>query len=335
MSGRDDDLRVGYPNGDPRETPIDLAAVQADDVLLDVLGSASCTPCDTDEELTRVLAAWRREIHADSDQVLVDTDTALAVISAARRPTRRRNPVFGTFAAAAAVLVIAFSTVGLVAKSAAPGDQLWGVTQVLYSEYARSVEAATFVRSELNEARTALREGKPEKAKAKLQRIQQRLPAVGEAEGRTDLIASQQYLEKMLGGQSSLPGEDASSTPSSDSDSPARTAVPTPSSSVQTPTSEPTPTPHTDSTTQPTPTPHTDSTTQPTPTPDTDSTTQPTPTPHTVPPTPIPGSTPINEAPGPTPPPTEKLPDVPPAPYGESSSGSGASRPGVPNRPGG
>jgi hypothetical protein len=60
------------------------AAVQADDALLDMLGSPDCMPGDVDGELARVLAAWRLEVHTDSARELVHTDTALAVISAAR-----------------------------------------------------------------------------------------------------------------------------------------------------------------------------------------------------------------------------------------------------------
>jgi Anti-sigma-D factor RsdA to sigma factor binding region len=322
MSGRDDHPRAGYPNGVPRETPVDLAAVQADDALLDILSSASRMPSDTDEELARVLVAWRREIHADSNRVLVDTDTALAVISAARRPTRRRNPVFGTFAAAAAVLVIAFSAVGLVAKSAEPGDQLWGVTQVLYSEYARSVEAAAFVRTELNEARTALREGKPEQAKAKLQRIQQRLPAVGEAEGRTDLIARQQDLEKMLVDQSGSSKKDSLDFGSS--------ARPSTSSSAAIP--EPTPTPRSSSTLEPSPTPRSSSTPEPSPTVQSSSTPEPSPTPKPAT-TPVPDPTRQDGEPRPTPPPDDELPG-PSAPGSGPPSGSGAGGPGVPSQPG-
>jgi Anti-sigma-D factor RsdA to sigma factor binding region len=200
VPGRDDFSRVGSSNGDPHETPVDLAAVQADDALLDLIGRAGHTPGDADDELTRVLAAWRREVHAEPFGELVDTNTALAVILAARRPARRHIPVFSSIAAAAAVLVIAFSAVGLVAKSAQPGDRLWGVTQVLYSDYAHSVETAAKVRTELNEAKVALRQGKPEQARASLRHVQQQLPAIGEAEGRTDLTARHNQLEQMLNG---------------------------------------------------------------------------------------------------------------------------------------
>jgi hypothetical protein len=181
--------------------PVDLAAVQADDALLGLIGSGHA-PSDADDELTRVLAAWRHEVHAAPVRELVDTSTALAVIraAAARQPTRRRNPVSGSIAAAAAVLVIAFSAVGLVAKSAQPGDHLWGVTQMLYREYAQSVETAAAVRTELNEANTALQQGDPARARAALRQAQQQLPAVGEDQGRTELTTRHRQLEQKLNG---------------------------------------------------------------------------------------------------------------------------------------
>ncbi|MDQ2880225.1 MAG: anti-sigma-D factor RsdA [Actinomycetota bacterium] len=204
MPGRDDYFpRAGYSNGDPHELPVDLAAVQADDALLDLISQPGYRPSDEHDEhdeLTRVLAGWRQEIDAEPFSELVDTDTAMAVIRAARRPVPRRNPVFGSIAAAAAVVVIAFSAVGLVAKSAQPGDHLWGVTQVLYGDYARSVETAAAVRTELNEARTALKQGDPERARASLQRVQNQLPAISESEGRNDLTASHRQLEQILNG---------------------------------------------------------------------------------------------------------------------------------------
>jgi len=189
--------------------PADLAAVQADDALLDLISRPGYCPSDNHDELTRMLAGWRQEIDDEPFTELVDTDTALAAIRAGRRPVRRRNPVFGSIAAAAAVLVIAFSSVGLVAKSAQPGDRLWGVTQVLYGDYARSVETAATVRTELNDARTALNHGDPERARASLQRVQNQLPAISESEGRNDLTASHRQLEQMLNGSPA----DGSATP--------------------------------------------------------------------------------------------------------------------------
>jgi Anti-sigma-D factor RsdA to sigma factor binding region len=199
VPGWDEYPHAGYPNGDPYEKPADLAALQADDALLDLIGSGRYIPSESDDELTRVLAAWRREVHAEPTRELVDTRTAMSVIrAAARRPAHRRHPMYGSVAAAAAVLVIAFSGVGLVAKSAQPGDHLWGVTQVLYSDYARSVETAAAVRTELNEAKVALNQGHPERARAALAHVQQQLPAIGESEGLTDLTARHRQLEQKL-----------------------------------------------------------------------------------------------------------------------------------------
>lgn len=143
-------------------------------------------------------AEERRRLNEEWITVRTTRRDALAVIRAARRPARRRGPVSGPIAAAAAVFVIAFSAVGLLAQSAQPGDNLWGVTEVLYSDYARSVETAAAVRSELEQSKKALQEGKPKKAKALLDRIRQQLPAIAEAEGKADLTTQHRELEREL-----------------------------------------------------------------------------------------------------------------------------------------
>ena len=246
MPGWDEYPHAGYPHGDPYDKPVDLAALQADDALLDLIGSGQYVPSESDDELTRVLAAWRREVHAEPARELVDTSTAMSVIrAAARRPAGRRHPMYGSVAAAAAVLVIAFSGVGLVAKSAQPGDHLWGVTQVLYSDYARSVETAAAVRTELNEAKVALNQGHPERARAALAHVQQQLPAIGESEGLTDLTARHRQLEQRLNEppetemtppSAPVPG---SSTPSNATTDPTKSANPSqspgPTSTTTTP----------------------------------------------------------------------------------------------------
>lgn len=113
-------------------TAVDLAAVQADDALLDQLGEHWRTPEDVNGELARLLAAWRWEIRADSDRALVDTDTALAVISAARPRPPRRPSAPRVIAAAVATLVLAASALGIASWSARPGDWLYPVREVLY-----------------------------------------------------------------------------------------------------------------------------------------------------------------------------------------------------------
>ncbi|MGI8530943.1 MAG: hypothetical protein ACR2KO_15870, partial [Geodermatophilaceae bacterium] len=60
----------------------DLAAVQADDALLDELGTDS-TPSDAD--VARALLAWRRDVDAEPIPRGVDVDTALAIVRARSR----------------------------------------------------------------------------------------------------------------------------------------------------------------------------------------------------------------------------------------------------------
>jgi Anti-sigma-D factor RsdA to sigma factor binding region len=246
VPGWDEYPHARYPHGDPYEKPADLAALQADDALLDLIGTGRYVPSESDDELTRVLAAWRREVHAEPTRELVDTGTAMSVIrAAARRPARHRHPMYGSVAAAAAVLVIAFSGVGLFAKSAQPGDHLWGVTQVLYSDYARSVETAAAVRTELNEAKVALNQGHPDRARAALAHVQQQLPVIGESEGLTDLTARHRQLEQRLNDPSDTqmtpPGAPVSGspTPSSATTDPTKSANPSQSPSSTSTTTTP------------------------------------------------------------------------------------------------
>lgn len=72
------------------ETPVDLAAVQRDDALLDTLGGGAVGRSEEDAELARVLDAWRRDVDAVKVGELVDIDTALVVIGATSRPRRPR-----------------------------------------------------------------------------------------------------------------------------------------------------------------------------------------------------------------------------------------------------
>lgn len=85
----------------------DPAAVQADEALLSALDQP---PGVDDAELARVLVAWRREMDTEPVGRLVDVDTAVATIGAARR---RREIVFIALVVVA-VLAVLLSVVGLI-----------------------------------------------------------------------------------------------------------------------------------------------------------------------------------------------------------------------------
>lgn len=242
MSGRD--------NNEPVDTPLDLAAVQADDALLDMLSSAGPAPGDADAELARVLLAWRANVETEPIPELVSTDAALTVIAGARRrPAARRHPVLGPVAAAAAVLVITFFGVSLGAKSAEPGDQLWPLTKVLYSDYARSVQAAVDVQDKLDKARSALQQRRPEQARELLDSAQQQLGAVDDSEREAELTDQRNQLEEMLDGTVGPTSEPTpTTTPDPQTSSSPVSVLPAPTSestATSTPaqTAEPTTTP--------------------------------------------------------------------------------------------
>ncbi|MDQ3113723.1 MAG: anti-sigma-D factor RsdA [Actinomycetota bacterium] len=248
----DDEVRGGYPVGGRRPErnggllpedsksfavpalPVDLAAVQADDALLNALCGPNPSPEGSDARLTQVLMAWRREVDTEPMTPLVDTDTALAVVARARRPEPRRGSVLVPFAAAAAVLVIAFSGVGVGVRAAEPGDRLWSLTKVLYTEHARSVEAAVEVREQLKQADTALEEGRPEDAGAALQQVEQELAAVAPDEkGRAELLVKRNELRQSL---ESRPGTGDGAGATSSRDSGSAPAQEDPPASAESPT---------------------------------------------------------------------------------------------------
>jgi hypothetical protein len=202
---RGGDIGVGDDRGDRAQPgdpdgPIDLSALRADDELLTALCSFdnSVGSADQDPELKSLLLSWRLDVDAEPIAELVDTDTAMAAIAAGTRTKRRKPRYLVPLASAAAVLVVVFSGMGLAARDAQPGDTLWGLSQVLYSDHARSVEAAAQIRTELSHASDELNQGHFSEARTALAQAMSSLPAVDSADGKADLAAQQQVLLNQL-----------------------------------------------------------------------------------------------------------------------------------------
>ncbi|WP_052345163.1 anti-sigma-D factor RsdA [Thermocrispum municipale] len=204
---------------DESSTP-DLAAVHADDALLDALGGSDRKVADElgSAELNSLLLAWSREVDSEPMPELVDTETAVATIRAAREQQRnnkaRRRRMLVPVAAAAAVLGVTFGGASIAARDAQPGDTLWGLTQVLYADKAASVEASFHVRAEFKKAREALNDGDISVAKDALDKAQKSLRDVAEEENRDSLKQEHDQLRQELdaggGGDNS---DDEPSTP--------------------------------------------------------------------------------------------------------------------------
>ena len=132
-----------------------------------------------------------------------------------RVPRPRRIPVLATVAA---VLVIAFSGVGSDARTAEPGDRLWTLTKVLYTDVAESKEAAVTAQARLKQVSDLLAQGRVGEALIMLERVQDELPAVDDEESRTELQKDAGKLRDELGDQGGT-DDGAGATSSGDSES--------------------------------------------------------------------------------------------------------------------
>lgn len=174
--------------------PVDMAQVRADDAFVDALAKANRTPAadPLDERMASLLLSWRDDVSDEPSRPLVDVATAAATIRNAPRPVDRQ--LFGPLAAAAAVLVVTFTGLGLAAHDAEPGDALFGVTKVLYSDKARSAEAAFVVRTKLEVASAALASGRVAEAQYAIEQAQEELTVVAPEDGKGDLAARTEEL---------------------------------------------------------------------------------------------------------------------------------------------
>ncbi|WP_328613637.1 anti-sigma-D factor RsdA [Amycolatopsis sp. NBC_00355] len=200
-----DDVWGDGLSGSEAEFAADLTAVQADDALLDALGGSDPALADGlgDQELNALLVAWRRDIDSEPLAELVDVDTAVRTVTTAALAQRhassgRRRRLLVPVAAAAAVLAIAFTGTGLAARSAEPGDTLWGLAKVLYSDHTHSVEAAANAKLDLEKANLALAGGDLATARQALQDAQTALSQVSDEDNKGQLMEQHRQLAAQL-----------------------------------------------------------------------------------------------------------------------------------------
>lgn len=244
---------------DSDEEPVDLAQLQADDELLDRLGATdpeidSAGSKNTD--LESLLVAWRRDVDSTPIDELVDAERAAHAISEGRggrtNPRIRKRRHLVPVASAAAVLMIAFTGVSVAARDATPGDALWGVAQVLYTDHARSAKAASLAESQLENASKEWENGNRDAAQHALERAEKQLSTVDPGDQLSDLQAAHASLSAKFDRRPEIPPV-GSSEPSTSSERSSATQptklptetsvpkppVPTPSTGPSTPSSSP------------------------------------------------------------------------------------------------
>ncbi len=194
-----------FIHGTPLDEPVDLAAVQADDELINALAAGFGVPQRRPGVPRRrpgrraaVVLARRRGGRADpragrprDGRRGGQGGHAVRPAASARRGLRHLVPVV---AAAAAFLVLVGGGVTIGSATAEPDSALWPVSKVLFSERAESVEAAARASDKIDNAKQALTEGKPEQASADLAQAQQDLAKVRPQEGKDELVGVKDFL---------------------------------------------------------------------------------------------------------------------------------------------
>ena len=199
----------GGSEGDLVDGPVDLAAVRADDALIDALAGGAGAAGDSgsygfggadDDRLAAILAEWRADIEADPMPELVTLDEAAEAVAAGhesrdrlRSRGRRRMP----FAIAAVAAAVACAGLTVAVHGAMPGDTLWGVSKVFFSERAATVERVEEVRNRIEAANGALARGDTQAAREQLAQVNIVIPQVA-PEQRAPLVVERDRVQSSL-----------------------------------------------------------------------------------------------------------------------------------------
>ncbi|GAA4812038.1 hypothetical protein GCM10023200_57320 [Actinomycetospora chlora] len=240
----------GGSEGDLVDGPVDLAAVRADDALIDALAGGAGAAGDPDgygfggtddDRLAAILAAWRADIEADPMPELVSLDEAADAVAAGhesrdrlRSRARRRMP----FAIAAVAAAVACAGLTVAVHGAMPGDTLWGVSKVFFSERAQNVERVEEVRNRIEAANGALARGDVNQARNELAQANVAIPQVA-PEQQAPLVKERDRV------QTSIENDPTPSTGQSSGSSSSPTADPTSPDASQTSDNATTPSPAT------------------------------------------------------------------------------------------
>jgi len=188
--------RNGNPDADlpGDDAPVNVAAVRRDDALIDAIAGGGPVATDSPEqyELALLLTNWRADIVATPmptgpllDDVIaaIDASDARSARSAARSKLRLLRPIAG----AAAAIAVVMGGATIFSYNAAPGDPLWSVKSVVFSQQADSTVAQIDTASQLQEAERLIAAGDAEAAKNLLEGAADRSGGVRDADMRNEL----------------------------------------------------------------------------------------------------------------------------------------------------
>ena len=154
----------------------DDICVLADDLLLDSLARIT-----RGAELGGLLAGWQHEVAAPP------AETPNVELAARRLRRAQAHPVRAVIGVAAAVITVLAGGAIVGSRLATPGDPLWPVATMLWSDRVNSADASHVVREALDEASTALSAGDAPSAVSALTRASGDLVNVQPVDGRDNL----------------------------------------------------------------------------------------------------------------------------------------------------
>lgn len=176
--------------------PVDIMAVRRDDALIDAIAGDGPVSTDSDDEylLAGLLADWRSELMAaplperpDLDEVAAAVEAVIAADELHRRRTRNRLRLLRPVAGAAAAVAFVIGGMTAFSYSAVPGDPLWKVKEVVFTQQADSTVARVDTTNALEEVEAALARGDAQVATTRLAQAAERAPAIRDEEQRAQI----------------------------------------------------------------------------------------------------------------------------------------------------
>ncbi len=240
-------------HGDTNDA-IDMNAVRADDEFLEALSRDMpvATNSDAEYQLASLLAGWRHDLLAEPAPEFpsIDEVERAIVASEPRRTTRKAIRHLRLASGAAAVVIVAAAGLGVLSQGAAPGDPLWNVKRVVFSQQAEQTQAATDAQQNLERAESAMARGDVAGAQKYVDQAASDLKPVRDDKTRKQM---DDWITRLRAGVPKAPVSKSSSSSASTKPSTGPTSVPPDlRSQMQLPTVVPTVPPTTGETTVPT-----------------------------------------------------------------------------------
>ncbi|MFE0751931.1 anti-sigma-D factor RsdA [Gordonia sp. NPDC058843] len=207
------------PGADPGFDPtaddaLDLSEVNFDENFLDALTRDVPVPTRDSAEyrLAEMLSGWRSEIVSTPEPELVSVDDVERAIGTTERASRGRRMVrhLRVVSGAAAIVIVAAAGLTVLSEGSQPGDPLWGIKQVVFSEAASQTQAAHDVRTNLERAEAAIAAGDPVAAAGLLAEARERMGPMGDTEMRDEMT---DWMNRIRAG-AGLPAETTDPAPS-------------------------------------------------------------------------------------------------------------------------